>query len=133
MRGKRILFIDDEDDIKTLAQFCLESEAGWQMMSASGGIEGLAIAETEQPDAILLDAMMPVIDGIRTSEKLRLNSKTRHIPIIFITAKAQASDRRRFYNAGAKGVINKPFNSLTLASQISGFLGWEMTDNYSKL
>jgi CheY-like chemotaxis protein len=122
---KRILFIDDEDDIKTLAQFCLESEAGWKMISASSGIEGMAIAETEQPDAILLDAMMPEIDGLQTIEKLLRNPKTKHIPTIFITAKAQASDRRRFYSAGAKGVINKPFDTLTLASQISGFLGWE--------
>ena len=125
MSAKRILFIDDEEDIKTLAQFCLESEAGWSMLSASGGIEGIKIAETEQPDAILLDAMMPEVDGLQTIERLLLNPNTKHIPTIFITAKAQASDRRRFYNAGAKGVINKPFDSLTLASQISGFLGWK--------
>jgi CheY-like chemotaxis protein len=124
MNFKRILFIDDEEDIRTLAGFCLESEAGWKMLSASSGIEGIAIAETEQPDAILLDAMMPDIDGLQTLAKLQVNPKTKHIPTIFVTAKAQASDRRRFYNAGAKGVINKPFDSLTLASQISGFLGW---------
>jgi len=124
MKAKRILFIDDEDDIKTLAQFCLESEAGWLMMSASSGWEGIAIAESEKPDAILLDAMMPDLDGIQTIAKLQSNPKTKDIPTIFITAKAQASDRRRFYSAGAKGVINKPFDSLTLASQISGFLGW---------
>jgi CheY-like chemotaxis protein len=124
MNFKRILFIDDEEDIRTLASFCLESEAGWQMLGASNATEGIAIAETEQPDAILLDAMMPEIDGLQTLAQLRVNPKTKHIPTIFVTAKAQASDRRRFYNAGAKGVINKPFDSLTLASQISGFLGW---------
>lgn len=124
MIAKRILFIDDEDDIKTLAQFCLEYEAGWSMMSASSGKEGIAIAQKEQPDAILLDAMMPEFDGLQTLAKLQDNPKTKNIPTIFITAKAQASDRRRFYSAGAKGVINKPFDSLTLASQISGFLGW---------
>ena len=124
MGAKRILFIDDEDDIKTLAEFCLESEAGWLMIGASNGLEGIAIAEEEQPDAILLDAMMPELDGIQTIAELQKNPKTKDIPTIFITAKAQASDRRRFYNAGAKGVINKPFDSLTLASQISGFLGW---------
>ena len=129
MNTKRILFIDDEDDIKTLARFCLESEAGWSMISASGGIEGIALAETEQPDAILLDAMMPELDGLQTLEKLQTNPKTKNIPIIFITAKAQASDRRRFYRAGAKGAIDKPFDSLTLASQISGFLGWQMISN----
>ncbi|MBE9048017.1 response regulator [Pleurocapsales cyanobacterium LEGE 10410] len=125
MNTKRILLIDDEDDIKTLACFCLNSEAGWETISASGGMEGIALAESEQPDAILLDAMMPDIDGIQTLEKLQSNPKTKHIPTIFVTAKAQASDRRRFYNAGAKGVINKPFDALTLASQISGFLGWQ--------
>ena len=124
MGAKRILFIDDEEDIKILAQFCLESEAGWFMIGASNGLEGIAIAEKEQPDAILLDAMMPELDGIQTIAKLQNNHRTKNIPTIFITAKAQASDRRRFYNAGAKGVINKPFDSLTLASQISGFLGW---------
>ena len=127
MGAKRILFIDDQDDIKTLAQFCLESEAGWTMIGASNGKEGIAIAEQEQPDAILLDAMMPELDGIQTIAMLQNNPATKDIPTIFITAKAQASDRRRFYNAGAKGVINKPFDSLTLASQISGFLGWEST------
>jgi CheY-like chemotaxis protein len=124
MNAKRILFIDDEDDIKTLAQFCLEAEAGWLMIGASSGLEGIAIAQKEQPDAILLDAMMPELDGLQTLAKLQDTSATKDIPTIFITAKAQASDRRRFYNAGAKGVINKPFDSLTLASQISGFLGW---------
>ena len=124
MKVRRILFIDDEDDIKALAQFCLESEAGWLMMSASNGKEGLEIAEKEQPDAILLDAMMPELDGIQTLARLQANPETKNIPTIFITAKAQASDRRRFYSAGAKGVINKPFDSLTLASQIAGFLGW---------
>lgn len=124
MNAKRILFIDDEDDIKTLAQFCLEAEAGWSMIGAANGLEGIAIAQKEQPDAILLDAMMPELDGLQTLAKLQDIPTTKDIPTIFITAKAQASDRRRFYNAGAKGVINKPFDSLTLASQISGFLGW---------
>ena len=125
MSARRILFIDDEEDIKTLASFCLESEAGWKVISAVGGIEGIKIAEREQPDAILLDAMMPEVDGMQTIEKLLQNPKTKHIPTIFVTAKAQASDRRRFYSAGAKGVINKPFDVLTLASQISGYLGWK--------
>lgn len=126
MNCKRILFIDDEEDIRILASFCLESEAGWEVISVSNAIEGIAIAENIQPDAILLDAMMPEIDGLETLAKLRINPKTKHIPAIFITAKSQPSDRRRFYSAGAKGVINKPFDSLTLASQISGFLGWQL-------
>ena len=124
MSAKRILYIDDEEDIQTLARFCIELESDWQLITASSGNEGLTIAETEQPDAILLDVMMPELDGLQTLEKLQRNPKTKKIPTIFITAKAQASDRRRFYAAGAKGVIHKPFDSLTLASQIAGFLAW---------
>ena len=126
MVTKRILFIDDEEDIQTLARFCLELEANWELITASNGQEGITIAEIEQPDAILLDVMMPDLDGLQTLEKLRNNPKTKHIPAIFLTAKVQASDRRRFYAAGAIGVINKPFDSLTLASQIAGFLGWKI-------
>lgn len=124
MAVKRVLFIDDEEDIKTLASFCLESEAGWQMLSASNGTEGIILAEEEQPDVILLDAMMPDLDGLQTIAQLQINPATKQIPVIFVTAKAQARDRRGFYAAGAKGVINKPFDAITLASQISGFLGW---------
>ena len=124
MSVKQILFIDDEEDIQTLARFCIELEAEWKLITASSGIEGIAIAETEQPDAILLDVMMPDLDGLQTLAKLQANPKTKNIPTIFLTAKAQASDRRRFYAAGAKGVINKPFDTLTLASQIAGFLEW---------
>ena len=124
MPAKQILFIDDEEDIQTLARFCIELEADWKLITASSGMEGIAIAETEQPDAILLDVMMPELDGLQTLEKLQANPNTKHIPIIFLTAKAQASDRRRFYAAGAQGVIHKPFEALTLASQIAGFLGW---------
>lgn len=124
MPVKRVLFIDDEEDIRTLASFCLESEAGWQMLSASNGIEGITMAQNEQPDVILLDAMMPDLDGLQTIAQLQVNPATQQIPVIFVTAKVQASDRRNFYAAGAKGVINKPFDAITLASQISGFLGW---------
>ena len=124
MTTKRVLLIDDEEDVRTLASFCIEIETGWEILTAANGREGLKIAETEQPDAILLDVMMPDLDGLQTIDRLKTNPKTKQIPVVFITAKAQASDRRRFYAAGAKGVINKPFDALTLASQILGFLGW---------
>lgn len=125
MRAKRILFIDDEEDIQAVAKLGLELEAGWELLTASSGLEGLAVAETELPDAILLDVMMPDMDGLATLQKLQNNPKIKDIPTIFLTAKVQAADRRRFYAAGAKGVITKPFDSLTLASQIAGFLQWQ--------
>jgi CheY-like chemotaxis protein len=126
MTAKRILFIDDEEDIQILARLCLKLEANWELLTACSGQEGISLAETQQPDAILLDVMMPEMDGLTTLKKLKNNSQVNHIPIIFLTAKAQASDRRRFYAAGVQGVITKPFDPLTLASQIGGFLGWEV-------
>ena len=124
MTSKRILLIDDEPDIHTIVQLGLMMEASWDMIAASSGDEGVEMAVAEQPDAILLDAMMPGRDGIATLGLLQATPETLNIPVIFLTAKAQASSRKEFYAAGAKGVITKPFDPTTLASQISGFLAW---------
>ena len=124
MVGKRILLIDDEPDIHTIVQLGLMMEAAWEMLTASSGDEGIDIAKREHPDAILLDAMMPDRDGIATLELLKITPETKDIPVIFLTAKAQATNRRQFYAVGAKGVITKPFDPTTLASQISSFLAW---------
>ncbi|PSN19373.1 two-component system response regulator [filamentous cyanobacterium CCP5] len=124
MATRRILLIDDEADIHRIAQVGLMMEAGWALLTAQSSAEGMAIAKTEQPDAILLDVMMPQIDGIAAIQMLQASPDCQNIPVIFLTAKAQASDRRRFYALGAQGVITKPFDPITLASQIAGFLGW---------
>lgn len=124
MTNKRILLIDDEPDIHTIVELGLMMEASWTMLTASSGDEGVKIAMSKQPDVILLDAMMPVLDGLATLELLHATVETKDIPVIFLTAKAQASSRKEFYAAGAKGVITKPFDPTTLASQISGFLAW---------
>ena len=124
MKPKLILFINDNEEIKTLVHCCFESKAAWEILLASDEIEGISLAETKQPDVILLEVMMPGFEGMQTLHQLQSNSKTSHIPIIFITTKAKSSERHHCYKAGAKGLINKPLNCLTLASQISGFLGW---------
>ncbi|MEM9214466.1 MAG: response regulator [Cyanobacteria bacterium P01_F01_bin.150] len=124
MANKRILLIDDEPDIHTIVELGLMMEAAWEMLTASSGDEGVEVAINEQPDAVLLDAMMPGRDGLATLELLQTIPATKDIPVIFLTAKAQASSRKEFYTAGAKGVISKPFDPTTLASQISGFLSW---------
>lgn len=124
MSQKQILLIDDESDIQMLAKMGLTMTTDWSVLSANSGKEGVAIATSTPPDAILLDVMMPEMDGPATLIKLRTNPKTQNIPIIFLTAKAQAKDRRDLYAAGADGIITKPFDPTTLASQISEFLGW---------
>ena len=122
--GRRILLIDDEVDIHRITQVGLMMEAGWELLTAQSGEEGIDMAASEQPDAILLDVMMPGRDRVATLKLLQESSQTQTIPVIFMTAKAQSADRRQLYKLGAQGVITKPFDPMTLASQISGFLGW---------
>lgn len=119
MTAKRILVIDDEDDIREVAQLSLEMVGNWEVLTAGSGREGLAVAAAELPDAILLDVMMPDLDGPSTFEKLQENPRTRNIPVILLTAKMQAADRRRFERLGVNGVITKPFDPMTLAEQVA--------------
>ncbi|MBD2437983.1 response regulator [Nostoc sp. FACHB-110] len=126
MTAKRILVVDNEQYIQEVAKICLETVAGWDVMTASSGKEGITQAETYQPDAILLDVMMPDMDGITTFEKLQANAATKQIPVILLTAKIQATDRRRYSQMGIVTAIAKPFNPLELASQVATALGWQL-------
>lgn len=122
--GKQILVIDDEEHIREVTQLCLEMIGGWEVITASSGNEGLVKAEVNQPDAILLDVMMPDMDGTTTFQQLRTNRATQHIPVILLTAKLQAADQRRFTDLGVNAVIAKPFDPTILAEQVSTVLGW---------
>src|SRR5919201_2353556 len=97
---KRVLIIDDEDDIREVAQVSLEMVAGWEVLTARSGREGIQRAQAEQPDAILLDVMMPGLDGPSTFERLQADPSTRGIPVLLLTAKAQTADRARFERLG---------------------------------
>lgn len=121
---KRILIIDDEDTIQTVVQFGVKIAAGWEVLTASSGLEGVETAQAEQPDMILLDVMMPDKDGIATFKELQAHPKTQQIPVILLTAKAQTAEKRQFNDLGVSGVITKPFNSLDLPEQISRILHW---------
>jgi DNA-binding response OmpR family regulator len=124
--AKRILIIDDEPDIREVAQMSLETVSGWQVLTAESGDEGIRKAKQEKPDAILLDAMMPSMDGPATFQKLQADPSTKQIPVIMFTAKVQAADRKRFADSGAKDVIVKPFDPMKLGSQIAAILGWSV-------
>ena len=121
---RKILIIDDEDDIREVAALSLESVAGWEVVTANSGAQGLARAVEHQPDAILLDVMMPGMDGPRTFRELSKNPATAKIPVLLLTAKVQSSDQRRFADLGVASVLFKPFDPMTLADQIAGVLGW---------
>jgi CheY-like chemotaxis protein len=122
--SRKILLVDDEDDIREVAQLSLEMTAGWEVATASSGAEGVRIAAAERPDAILLDVMMPGMDGPATARELHARPETAQIPIILLTAKVQAADRRRFDDLGVAGVLAKPFDPMELAAQVAAVLGW---------
>jgi CheY-like chemotaxis protein len=119
MPALRILIIDDEELIRVSTQLCLEMTSDWEVLTASSGREGLVKAETQQPNAILLDVMMPDMDGLTTLEHLQANPATQHIPVFLLTAKAQPAEQRQFAKLGVTAVITKPFEPLQLAEQIA--------------
>jgi CheY-like chemotaxis protein len=122
---KRILIIDDEPGICQVVQVAFKVVAQWDVLVASSSQAGIDLAEAEQPDAILLDVMMPEVDGFSTVEKMQENPKIKPIPIILLTAKAQAKDRERFAQLPIAGVITKPFKAPTLVKQVRDLLQWD--------
>jgi CheY-like chemotaxis protein len=126
MSAKRILVIDDEKNLCSVIQACLEHLGGWAVSIAHEGSAGLLLAATQVPDAILLDVMMPDMDGIAMFRLLQNNAATRGIPVIFLTAKVQAIDLSEFSQLGVAGVIAKPFDPLSLAQQVAEVLGWNV-------
>ncbi len=101
----------------------LEMMAGWQVLTASSGQEGVTLALYEKPDAILLDMMMPDLDGKQTLARLQDNPATRHIPVFLLTAKVQTLDLKQ-YGGMVRATIEKPFDPLSLAQAIADALDW---------
>jgi CheY-like chemotaxis protein len=125
MSPKHILLIDDEKHISIVVEACLVTLGGWVVSMAESGQEGLLKAKQEQPDAILLDVMMPDMSGLSMLKALRKDPLTQIIPVLLLTANAQISDRHKYVDLDIAGVITKPFEPLQLADQISELLGWQ--------
>ncbi|MFP2959039.1 response regulator [Myxococcus sp. 1LA] len=115
---RKVMLVDDEDDIRTIGNLSLSRVGGWQTVLAASGSEALEKGSAEKPDLILLDVMMPGMDGPTTFGKLRAQVATAHTPIIFMTAKIQKQEVARYLELGALGVIGKPFDPMTLPQEI---------------
>ena len=113
-----VLIADDERPIRLLCQVNL-ALAGMQVLQASDGEEAIELARSSAPDLILLDLMMPRVDGWTVAEELGVDERTRDIPIVFLTARATAGDRRRAENVGALGYVLKPFDPVRLAPLVT--------------
>lgn len=122
---RRILLVDDDQSIREVARTVLEMVGGYDVETAASGLEGLEKARTSPPDAIVLDVMMPGLDGPATFALLQEQPETRDVPVILLTAKTQAADRGRFASIGVAGMLPKPFDPMALCNQIAGILGWE--------
>jgi two-component system alkaline phosphatase synthesis response regulator PhoP len=117
-----ILAVDDEPHILKLVSFSLKS-GGFDVIEASDGLSAIEIAEAEQPDLILMDVMMPVLDGYEACRRLKDNPLTKDIPVVMLTAKTQLTEQQTGLDSGAKDYICKPFTPKDLVAQVQGFLG----------
>jgi two-component system OmpR family response regulator len=118
MQIHKILLVDDDDDLRHIGRISLTLVGGFEVIEATSGIEALELARSEQPQLVLLDVMMPGMDGVTTLLKLRDDGATADIPIIFMTAKAQKREVEHYQELGAAGVIVKPFDPMRLPAQI---------------
>lgn len=119
---RRVLLVDDEPDIREIARLSLENVGGWQVTTAASGMEALALTRDERFDAVLLDVMMPDLDGPATLARLREEGLIEGVPVIFLTAKVQAADRRQLDALGAAGTIGKPFDPMRLSDEVARVL-----------
>ena len=117
------LIVDDDGFIREVARLSLEVLGGWAVSVAECGADGIDQARALVPDVILLDVMMPGIDGVETMRSLSGDPTTRNIPVIFLTAKIQPCEKHRLDEAGARGLITKPFDPLSLAHEVEVILG----------
>ncbi len=122
MSALRVLHVDDEPDIRELVEISLALDPELSVKSCSSGDDALVAASEWSPDVILMDVMMPVMDGPATLGRLRERDATAKIPVVFMTARAQARELAHFLTLGAAGVISKPFDPMTLAGTIKQYL-----------
>ncbi len=119
--SKKILVVDDEQSVRDFFQLMLPAE-GYEVLLASNGAEALLAAQSGQPDLILLDWMMPLMDGLTTLKMLKHNETTRHIPVVMLTAKHQTEDFAEASIFGADAYITKPFETEDVLSLMRRFL-----------
>ena len=120
---RRVLLTDDDDNIRMVAQIALEDVGGWEVYLAADGRQAIELARTHAPDVILLDVMMPVMDGPATLKELRALPHLQKTPVIFLTAKVQQQEVEKYLSLGANGVITKPFDPLSLPKEIMEIVG----------
>lgn len=121
---RQVLVIDDEDDIREIARVSLQISKQWQVLTACSGEEGVTIAAQTRPDVILLDVVMPDMDGLMTLHTLKHTPATRLIPVVMLTAAGSMVSTQKYAELGAQAVLSKPFDPGLLGDQIAAALNW---------
>ena len=122
MKPRTVMIVDDDEDILLIAALSASRIGNWRVVTAGTGMEALELAQRERPDLILLDAMMPVLDGPATIARLREDPATAAIPVIFLTARVQPQEIESYLEIGALGVIRKPFDAMALPLEVERIL-----------
>jgi CheY-like chemotaxis protein len=122
MTDIRILLVDDEADIREVVDVSLGLDPEFKIRACASGADALATADGWSPALILLDVMMPLMDGPTTLANLRKNPRTANIPVVFLTARTQTDEIEQYISLGAQGVLSKPFDPMTLAASVRGYL-----------
>jgi CheY-like chemotaxis protein len=122
MTDIRILLVDDEPDIREVVDVSLGLDREFRTRACASGADALVTAAEWSPSLILLDVMMPLMDGPATLANLRKNPRTAHIPVVFLTARTQADEIGQYISLGAQGVLSKPFDPMTLAASVRSYL-----------
>jgi CheY-like chemotaxis protein len=124
MTVRDVLVVDDDDDVREITQLSLESVAGWRVRSAESGARALELLRERRPEAVLLDVMMPGMDGPATFRAMQEDPELRTIPVVFLTAKMQVGTAQPWDGLDVAGVIPKPFDPMSLADQVAVLVGW---------
>jgi len=124
MTTKRILVVDDEANIREVVTLCLERLGGWEVLTAASGQEALQQVQVKPPDAIVLDVMMPEMDGFTFLEYLRADPTTHTIPVVLLTANSYLPNPQSFPELGVVLTVPKPFQPLDLVQRITQVMGW---------
>jgi CheY-like chemotaxis protein len=119
-----VLVVDDDDDVRVITQMSLEAVAGWRVRAARGGAEALDLLREERPDAVLLDVMMPGMDGPATFRAMQADPDLRDVPVVLLTAKLHVGREQPWDGLAVAGVIAKPFDPMSLAAQVAALVGW---------
>ena len=124
--SRDVLVVDDDDSVREITQMSLEAVAGWHVRVASGGPQALELLREQLPEAVLLDVMMPGMDGPATFRAMQEDPALKDVPVVFLTAKMQVGGGTQPWDGlDIAGVIPKPFDPMSLAAQVSALVGWD--------